>query len=135
MGRTLDDVSPLAELIIAILLPTAAGYAIIIAFRSGRQLNRARRRPAPAEPIEQLATTLRRLRSQLEETEARPGTTAKSHRVKAVRGAYLDVLVQACGRLDVTPPQGGDWAGQADIYRAEAELRSRGLDVRQTAVR
>jgi hypothetical protein len=123
-------VSPLAELIIAILLPTAAGCAIIGAFRGVRRLNQARHRLAPAEPIEQLAARLRRLRSQLEETEAKPRTAAKSHRVRAIRGAYLDVLSETCERLEVTPPPGGDRARQADIYRVEAELRSRGIDVR-----
>jgi hypothetical protein len=124
-------VSPLVELIIAILLPAAAGYAILLAFRGVRRLNRARYKPTSPEPIERLAARLRRLRAELEQTEARPGTTAKGHRVRALRGAYVDVLSQACDRLEVIPPQGGDQAKLTDIYRAEAALRSRGLDVRR----
>lgn len=127
--------SPVAELIIAILLPVAAGYAIIAAFRGVRRVNRARYRPTAREPIERLAARLRRLRAELEQTEAQPGITAKSHRVRALRGAYVDVLSEACGRLGVVPPQGGDQAQLTDIYRVEAALRSRGLDVRQTAAR
>ena len=50
-----------------------------------------------------------------------------------MRGAYLDALRDACARLGVSPPPGGDRARQADIYRAEAALRERGLDVRATA--
>ena len=125
--------SRLAELIIAILLPTAVGYAILAAFRGGLRLNRARYRSAPPEPIERLTARIRRLRAELEQTEARPGTTAKSHRVRALRGAYVDVLSEACGRLGIVPPQGGDRAQVTDIYRVEAALRSRGLDVRRRA--
>jgi hypothetical protein len=126
-------VSPLAELAIAILLPTAAGYALLIAFRGYRRLAESRRRPAPEESIERLGAHLRRLRAELETTEARPGITAKNHRVRALRGAYLDALSAACRRLDVSPPPGGDRARLADIYRAEAALRQRGVDVRETA--
>ncbi|HEX9624733.1 MAG TPA: hypothetical protein VF979_10175 [Streptosporangiaceae bacterium] len=127
--------SPLIELVIAILLPTAAGYAIIAAVRAIRRARQASYKPPPAEPLERLASRLRRLRAELEHTETRSGVAAKSHRVRAVRGAYLDLLSEACTRLEVPPPPGGDRAKLTDIYRAEAELRSRGLDVRQTATR
>jgi hypothetical protein len=126
-------VSPLIELVIAIALPTAAGYAIIVVVRAVRRARQASYRPPPAEPLERLAGRLQRLRAELEQTEARPGVTAKIHRVRAVRGAYLDLLSEACTRLEVPPPPGGDRAKLAEIYRVEAELRSRGLDVRQTA--
>jgi len=76
-----------------------------------------------------------RLRAELEDTETRSRLTAKNHRVQAVRGAYLDALGSACQRLDVSPPQGGDRVPLAEIYRVEAALRQRGLDVRATAVR
>lgn len=121
--------SPIAELAIAVALPTAAGYAILGAIRGFRRLAEARRRPAPAEPIDRLAASLRRLRAELELTEARPGGTAKGHRLRALRGAYLDALTDACRRLDVTPPAGQP--RQADIYRVEAALRQHGLDVRE----
>ena len=40
-----------------------------------------------------------------------------------------------CERLDVAPLPPGDLVPQAEIYRAEAALRQRGLDVRETASR
>jgi hypothetical protein len=125
----------IAELALALLLPTAAGYAILFAIRGYRRLAESRRRPAPAEPIERVAKRLRRLRAELESTESRAGLTAKHHRVMALRGAYLDELSAACLRLEVSTPPGGARARQADIYRAEAALRERGLDVRETAAR
>jgi hypothetical protein len=126
-------VSPIAELAIVVLLPTAAGYAILAAIRGYRRIEESRRRPAPPEPIERVGVRLRRLRAELESTESRSGLMAKNHRVRAVRGAYLDTLAAACLRLEVSPPPGGDRARLADIYRAEAALRERGLDVRETA--
>ena len=125
--------SPLIELVIAILLPTAAGYAIIAAVRGIRRARLASYKPPPAEPLERLATRLQRLRAELERTETRPGGTAKSHRVRAIRGAYVDLLCEACTRLEIPAPAGGDRAKQAEIYQVEAELRTHGLDVRQTA--
>ena len=87
-------------------------------------------RPA-AEPIERLTANLRRLRVQLDQTETRTGLTAKHARLTALRGAYLDALGDACTRLEVRPPDGGARAPLAEIYRAEAALRERGLDVRE----
>ena len=51
--------------------------------------------------------------------------------MQALRGAYVDALSAACRRLDLSPPRGGDRAPQAEIYRVEAALRQRGLEVRQ----
>jgi hypothetical protein len=126
-------VSAIAGLIIALLLPSAAGYAILVAIRGHRRLAESRRLPPPPEPMERVAARLRRLRSELESIESRSDITGKHHKVRALRGAYLDELGGACLRLDVSPPPGGDRARQADIYRAEAALRQRGLDVRETA--
>ena len=139
-GTDNGGVNPVAELVIAILLPTAAGYAIIAGLRGASwssELWRVRRRrhDPPAEPIEQLAARLRRLRSELDATETQSGLPAKNVRLRALRGAYIDVLGVACERLDVPPPPGGDRARQAEIYRVEAALRQRGLDVRPAAVR
>ncbi|HMG61488.1 MAG TPA: hypothetical protein VK599_00940 [Streptosporangiaceae bacterium] len=120
---------------LALLLPTAAMYVLIVVVRGGRGLAELRRKAPPPEPADHLQARLRRLRAQLEATEAAPGATAKHHRVAAVRGAYLDTLREACARLEVSPPPGGDRARQADIYRAEAALRERGLDVREPAGR
>jgi len=116
-------------------LPTAVGFALIGAWRAARWLAearyRARYKARPPEPVERLQADLRRLRSELEDTETRSGLTAKHHRVQALRGAYVDALSAACRRLDISPPTGGDRAPQAEIYRVEAALRQRGLDVRQ----
>jgi hypothetical protein len=130
-------VSPVALLIFAASLPTAACFAVIYAWRGAGWLGEARARrkaqAAPSEPIDRLQADLRRLRAELEATETRTGLTAKHHRVQALRGAYLDALSAACRRLDVSPPPGGDRAPLAEIYRAEAALRQRGLDVREPA--
>ena len=118
------------EFVLAIVLLPLAGYALIAAWKAGGWLNEARRKDPPPEPIERLAADLRRLRAELEDTETRAGLTAKHHRVLALRGAYLDALGTACRRLEVAPPVGGDGAPLIEIYRVEAELRRRGVDVR-----
>ena len=120
---------------LALLLPTAAMYVLIVVVRGGRGLAELRRKPPPPEPVDHLQARLRRLRAQLETTEASPSVTAKHHHVAAVRGAYLDTLREACARLEVSPPPGGDRPRQADIYRVEAALREHGLDVREPAGR
>jgi hypothetical protein len=128
-------VSTVVEFLFAIALPTAALFALIGAWRVagwlGEARSRARFKALPPEPIERLEADLRRLRAELEDTETRSSLTAKHHRVQALRGAYIDVLSSACRRLDISPPQGGDRAPQAEIYRVEAALRQRGLDVRR----
>jgi hypothetical protein len=130
-------VSPVVGYLLLFALPTAVGFAVIGALRAARWLSearyKARFRALPPEPIERLAADLRRLRAELEDTETRSGLTAKHHRVQALRGAYVDALSAACRRLDVSPPPGGDRAPQAEIYRVEAALRQRGLDVRRDA--
>ena len=127
--------SPVAEFLFAAALPTLAGFALMYAWRGAGWLGQARAsrraKTLQPEPLERLQADLRRLRAKLEDTETRSGLTAKHHRVQALRGAYLDTLSAACLRLDVSPPSGGDRAAQAEIYRVEAALRRRGLDVRQ----
>ena len=131
---------PAEEFIVAILLPIAAVYGLIA---SGRVIRWATERrdslntPEP-EPVDRLAANLRRLRAQLEDLETRADVPAKNLRLRALRGAYADVLTTACKRLDVDPPQtaglaAGGQAYQAEIYRVEAQLRQRGLDVREPA--
>jgi hypothetical protein len=137
----MDDVAGhIIELVIVVLLPTAAGYAIIGGFRGAgwtaeRWHARRHRLEPPAEPIERLQANLRRLRAEIDVTETRTGIPAKNLRLKALRGAYVDALCTACERLEVSPPPGGERAPQAEIYRVEAALRERGLDVRQPVAR
>ncbi len=121
--------------IFAFFLPTLALFAVIGAWRGSRRLAEARYQPPPVPPLERLEADLRRLRAELEDTESRSGLTAKNHRVRALRGAYVDALTDACQRLDVSPAAGGDRAPLPEIYRVEAALRQRGLDVRETAAR
>jgi hypothetical protein len=121
------------------MLPTAAGGAIIGGMRGARwsserwRVRRYRLQPQ-VEPIERLGGRLRRLRAELDATETRSGVPAKHLRITALRGAYLDALSAACERLDVPPPGPGR-VPQAEIYRVEAALRQRGLDVREPAAR
>ena len=109
-------------------MPVAV-YALIGGVRAARWIDEKRRKAPPPMPVDRLAANLRRLRAELDETETSAELTAKRHRVRSVRGAYLDTLAEACLRLGVTPPP-GDAATQADIYRTESALAARGLDVR-----
>ena len=113
-------------LVIVLAGMPVAGCGIVGGWRAWQWLEERRRTAPAAQSLAELAATLRRLRAELEDTETRAGLTAKHHRVEAVRAAYLDVLTTACQRLDVRPPAGG---ALADIYRAEADLRQRGLPV------
>ena len=130
---------PPLEFAAAIALPIAAVYSLIGGARLLRWLSEQQSRPQPAEPIEQLRADLVRLRAQLEDMETRSDQPAKNLRVRALRAAYVDRLVDACQRLDVTPPVGArarpEIVKQSDIYRMEAALLERGLDVREPAAR
>jgi len=127
-------VSWVIYLVIVLAGMPVAGYALIGSWRASNWLAEKRRKPPAPEPVERLTANLRRLRAELNDTETRDGLTAKHHRVQALRGAYIDTLTAACQRLDVPPPP-GDRAPLAEIYRVEAALRQRGLDVRETAAR
>ena len=59
------------ELILAFLLPTAAGFTLLGGVRALRWAEERRCRPPAAEPIERLSANLRRLRAELEATETR----------------------------------------------------------------
>ena len=124
-----------ALLAAVVAIPTVAGYVVIGIWRGSHRLAETRHRPPPPEPIERLEARLRRLRSQLEATEIASGLPAKNLRVQALRGAYADVLADACRRLEISPPAPSERTWQADIYRIEAALRQAGLDVRETAAR
>jgi len=133
--------TPVIELIGIVLLPTAIGCAVIYGVRLARwaagqrPVERLITRPVPAEPIERLGARLGRLHAELEDLENRSDVPVKGIRLRAVRGAYLDLLRTACERLEVSPPPPGDHVPQAEIYRVEAGLRERGLDVRAAATR
>ena len=79
------------------------------------------------------------LRPAVRVRETRSDLPAKNLRLRALRAAYVGALIDACQRLDVSPPAGArehpETALQSDIYRMEAALRERGLDVRETAER
>jgi hypothetical protein len=122
-------VSAIVEIVLAVALMPAALGALIGAVRAARWLEEKRRKAPPPVPVDRLGANLRRLRAELEEMETSAELTAKRHHVRSVRGAYLDTLAEACERFGVTPPS-GDGASQADIYRTEAALAARGLDVR-----
>ncbi len=126
------------EIVVAILLPTAAGYAVLGSFRAVRWFTEWRSDRAAAvattEPIDRLGATLRRLRAELESVENQMGTPAKGLRLRALRAAYIDALCAACQRLEVGPPPAAQ-ARRAEISRVEAALRQRGLDVREAAAR
>jgi hypothetical protein len=138
-------VSPPEQLLVAIVLPIAAVYSLIGGGRLARWVSESwiperRSRDATPEPVERLGANLVRLRSQLEAMETRTDLPAKNLRLRALRAAYVDALNDACQRLDVTPPTGADSGRpgdvrQAEIYRVEAALRQRGLDVREPAAR
>ena len=134
--------NPAITLIGVILLPTALGYSLLGSVRLYRWIAERRRtarfrvqEPVMAEPIERLAARMRRLRVELETLETRTDVPAKGAKLRALRGAYLDLLRVACERLEVAPLPPGDLISQAEIYRAEAALRGGGLDVRETASR
>jgi hypothetical protein len=130
------------ELIVAILLPTALGFGTLGGIRALRWVSRQRSRPPAAEPMERLGASLRRLRAELEDLETRLDVPHKGQRLRALRAAYIDALATACARLEVSPPSSMHGAPSrelngrvplAEIYRVEAALRQRGLDVRETA--
>ena len=137
--------SPPVQLLVAIALPIAAVYSLIGGGRLVRWVSESwipdrRSRGAVPEPVEQLGANLVRLRAQLEAMETRTDLPAKNLRLRALRAAYIAALNHACRRLDISPPASagrgrpGD-VRQAEIYRVEAALRQRGLDVREPAGR
>jgi hypothetical protein len=120
----------------AFLSLTGLGWAVLGGIRLCRALAARRRRrlaPVMQEPIERLGANLCRLHAKLEAAENEPLTPHKAARVRALRGAYVDVLSAACERLEVPPPaaRGGTMVPLAEIYRAESALRDCGLDVRR----
>ena len=91
------------ELTVAILLPTAVGYALIGTVR-GRRWIADRHSRLPEEPVERLGADLCRLHAQLDATENAVGLFAKNLRRNAVRAAYVDALTAACQSNARLPP-------------------------------
>jgi hypothetical protein len=131
--------NPPLELAAAIAAPVAAACVAIGGARLLKWLSEQPPAPAAPEPIERLRADLVRLRAQLEAMETRDDLPAKNLRLRALRAAYVDALTDACRRLDVSVPPGAQARAedvrQTGIYRMEAGLRARGLDVRETARR
>ena len=129
--------SPPFQLLTAIALPIAAVYSLIGGGRLVRWISERPTRTPAQVPIERVRANLVRLRAQLEAMETRSDLPAKNLRLRALRAAYVDGLCEACRRLDVSPPPSAqarpESVPQSDIYRMEAALRQRGLDVRETA--
>jgi hypothetical protein len=116
-------------LVVALVLPTGTGLAWVLGRRLAARVTERRRRPAGQPPIERVSADLRRLHALLAATEDAPDRPGKHLRCEATRAAYLDALEVACRQLGVDPPAGRP-VPRAEIYRVEADLRRRGLDVR-----
>jgi hypothetical protein len=130
--------NPPFEFALAIALPIAAVYSVIGGGRLLKWISEQQTRDPVPEPIQQVRANLVRLRAELEATETRSDLVAKNLRLRALRAAYADALQDACKRLDVSPPGTRvrpEDLRQSDIYRIEALLRERGLEVRETAAR
>ena len=120
-------------LLFVLCLPLLVRLGCRLVRHEWEQILESRAANRPSGPsIEKVAADLRRLRWQLEQRENQPGATGKGMKMGAVRTAYVEVLGTACRQLDVRPPErvGKLQTPLAEIYRVEAELRSRGLDVR-----
>lgn len=130
--------NPPFEFALAIALPIAAVYSVIGGGRLLKWISEQQARDPAPEPMQQVRANLVRLRAELEATETRSDLVAKNLRLRALRAAYVDALYDACKRLDVSPPGTrvrAEDLRQSDIYRIEALLRERGLEVRETATR
>ncbi len=119
------------ELAAVMLLPTLLGYSVLAVPRVLRWW-RARHRShlLAMQPIERLAEDVRRLHRQLADYETRLPGPGRRVRISALRAAYVDALHAACQALDVPPPhRRGGQVPTSEIFRVEAALRLRGLNV------
>jgi hypothetical protein len=131
----------ITEVVLILLIPTLVGAGLIWGVRLwgivGRWIQ-ARRATAAAAPmpLERLAANLRRLHQQVARVEdAADSKPGRGVRVRALRTAYGDSLLAACRALDVPgAPTDPTRLTTSEIYRLEAALRARGLDVRPTAL-
>jgi hypothetical protein len=131
--------TPPFQFALAIALPVTAVYALIGGGRLLKWISEQQTQAHLPEPIQRVSADLVRLRAQLEEMETRTDLPAKNLRIRALRAAYVDALYEACRRMEVSPPTGfrlrPENVPQSDIYRIEAALRERGIEVRETAER
>lgn len=128
------------EIVLLLLTPTLVGAAVLglvrlWTFLSRRNRSRRANAAAVAIPLQTLAAELRRLHRDLvrieDAADMKPG---RGVRMRAIRSAYGDSLLAACRALDVPdPPPDPTRLTDAEIYRLEAGLRDRGLDIRPTA--
>ena len=135
----IEVMNPPFEFALAIALPIAAVYSVIGGGKLLKWIEQQQAKAHVPEPIQQVSADLIRLRAELEAMETRSDLPAKNLRLRALRAAYVDALYEACRRMDVTPPTGArtrpENVRQSDIYRIEAALRERGIDVREMAGR
>ena len=130
-----------SEILLMMLTPTLAGVALLLGFglwadSVPRIRNHRKASTAGMPPLERVAMNLRRLRRDVIRLEDSPDATPdRSARLASVRSAYCDTLLIACRALEV-PVEVADLSRSpdAEIYRLEAELRARGLDVAPTAI-
>jgi hypothetical protein len=129
------------EVVLILLVPTLVGAALIggvrLWVRTRRwAINRRAVAAGAPVPLERLAADLRRLYQQVVRVEdaadMKPG---RAVRVRALRAAYGESLLAACRALDVPDaPADGSRLRLPEVYRLEAALRERGLDIRPTAL-
>jgi hypothetical protein len=131
--------TPPLEFALAIALPIAAVFSVTGAGRLLKWISEQQTPTPVPEPIQQVRAHLVRLRAELEATETRSDLVAKNLRLRALRAAYIDTLNDACRRMEVSLPPGvpvrAENIRQSDIYRIEAALRERGIEVRETVAR
>jgi hypothetical protein len=119
-GVVLAVVAPTVLFSVAIWLPRGVRAA-------GEMWRRRKGLPPPTDrvPIERLAADLRRLRGVQDDTRR---SRTRRH---AARLAYLDLLVDACERFDISQDLHArrGLALEAETLRVEAELAATGLAV------
>jgi len=128
-----------AGIVLVLLIPTLFGFAVIGSVRLqdkvSRTLRNRRYRVAAANPpIERIALDLRRLHHSMSEAEDAPASSpGRKIRLRALRSAYVDTLLDACHALDVPADEmTADTVTTAQIFALESALRDRGLDVHPT---
>jgi hypothetical protein len=128
--------------VLILIFPALTAVALVGATRLWRErARRSREARLGAEiigpPLERIAADLRRLRLELTQLEddVRPRPD-RQLRLRVVRTSYGECLLTACRALEA-PTSATDPASLPDveIFRLEASLRERGLDVRPAAVR